>query len=558
MNYIFFVFHRFFLLNLQNMDINDILDMIDVDDDDSDTSEDDVIGLLSMLQRNKQPKNAASLKSLSIMSIAENITFWKSFLPENANDFLYCISPFDVLSTLDTLAIMKILVHRKAFRHEHFQLFLHYKLTSLDFSILSKHVVTDNAFKLLFNRCKRIKNLTIPSARLSLKTLNQIPVVYPGLEYLRVYREVCQYKFIDLLATHCRKLKLLMIEVCANIPDNTFERIKECTSLNSLSLYHAENMTCSTLQKIMEPLKCLNQLSLVGCKMNFAPFNGNNIEYESLTSIDLSWSNVTDDGLKQIVSHMKNIAEIYLSRCQNLTTLAFKSIANLESLGRLAIGYFTRNYEFDMNVEFCLLRVGMNLQYLDLSGMPHIQPSIISICCPNLKTLYMNHCLYPSIDWLRLNNENCEKSQYNWLSNTKGLFSLLGVCRCLEQLSISCMHLSYDDVGKIFFTSSTLKKLKFLPWPNDTSKHVSEQFFIDFLNDFYFENLVELDVSRNDGLTKKVVLIILQLYPNLKRLSISSCDLVTQELSAIREIVINAGLDIVIEVSCDRNMVTLL
>lgn len=546
------VFPLFFL---GNMDIEDILDMIDVDEDSED--EENTMGLISYLHNNKELTSVPCLKTLSVKSLAQNIKYWMSYIPPNSIECMYFINPFDSLRTTDTLAVLKILVDAKIFRTEHFQLLFHYQLVSMDFSLV-KTGVNDHALRCLFTRCKRIKDLTIPCSRLSLKVLNQIPVVYPGMEYLRIYREVCHAQFLQLIAKCCKKLKLLLIKECVNFPDSAFESLKECISLNSLTLYHAENMTCSTFQKITAPLKNLNQLSLVGCKMNFASFNENSIEYDRLASLDLSWSNVTDYGLKQVVSHMRNLAELYLCRCQNLTTAAFKCIADLDHLSRLTIGYFMRNYEFDTNVELCLLRIGMNLTYLDLPGMPRVQPNVIAMCCPNLKTLHLNHCVYPQIDWIRLNNENSERTQSNWLSNTKGLFTLLGVTRCLEQLSISCMHLSFDDVRKLFFNSSSLRKLKFLPWPSDSSKYVSEQFFMDFFNDFHFDHLEELDVSRNGGLTKKVVLLVLKLYPRLKRLSISGCGLVAQELSVVRDIVVTAGLETVIEVTYQKNVVTFL
>ena len=148
------------------MDINDILDMIDDHNDsssDEGSDDDDTETFANLLRRNKKSKPLPTLQYLSLKSIADNIWYWMSHVPSNANDALYIISPFDVLRSSETMSIIRLLSHNKTFRHEHFHLFLHYKLTSMDFSILSKHAtVTDNAMKCMFKRCKHLKDLTIP------------------------------------------------------------------------------------------------------------------------------------------------------------------------------------------------------------------------------------------------------------------------------------------------------------------------------------------------------------------------------------------------------------
>ena len=42
-----------------------------------------------------------SLRNICLDNVCKNITFWLEYLPDNANKYLYVISPFDILSMIN-------------------------------------------------------------------------------------------------------------------------------------------------------------------------------------------------------------------------------------------------------------------------------------------------------------------------------------------------------------------------------------------------------------------------------------------------------------------------
>ncbi|XP_057306378.1 uncharacterized protein LOC130644690 [Hydractinia symbiolongicarpus] len=543
------------------MNIDHIHDMVDVDSDSEGEVVDDIAALIDHLQNHKPKTTVNSLRQSVINFIAKNINYWADCMPSDCGRYLYILSPFDCLRTADVLAITNQLVDFRLFQSQHIHLLFISGLKKIDFSMMINHSINDNVLRTLFNRCKEIKDLAIsPKTKISLPLLNEVPIQYPSLEHLNVNRDVCPFEFISRIASHCKMLKSLHLHFCINIKNSILEEMKSCIHLQRLTLAHAEQLTCQTLQLILSSLNKLNYLSLVGCKVNFGTLN-RKIEHPSIRVLNLSWTELSDQGLVSIVTCMKNIADLDVSNCKRLTTESFKYIGRLQSLLKLKCAYLSNSYVFDTNVEFCLIKIGLHLIELDLSGMPNVHTSTVAQCCPNLHELFLNHCLHPVIEWTPASIifTSAGKTNYHWLSSYKEYFSMLEICHSLQKLSMSCMHVSSSNMPMLFSSENSLRKMRFLPWSLESTDPITERFFLDFITNFRFDFLEELNLSHSDAVSFKVVLAALKLYPKLKELSVVNCDLVEQEILLLKEIKKKSGINVVIQVSgANKNVVRVL
>ena len=402
-------------------------------------------------------------------------------------------------------------------------------------------IVIAISFKFNF---QRIKDLTlIPST--SIKLINEVPLYYPAIEHLQINGYA--FQFIGILTENCKKLKSLHIRHCLRIDDEEFRKLTTQLSLQSLSLGQAENLSCKTFIEILTALKRLKNLSLIGSEMNYSLLCNQVLNYPNIVKLDLSMSKISDRGLKGVVSCMKNIVDLCVSNCKQLTHLSYDYIAELHNLKYLNISYLSEKNNFNTNVEMCLITIGMHLQVLNLSGMGFVHTDILAKCCPNLEELYLNHCTEPEINWVNLND--AVRSDFYWLRHQEK-FSLLEVCRNLHTLSISCMSVAESDLPKLLTDGNMLKMFKFLPWSKSFTA-ITESFFVNLFKTFHFDKLEELDLTHNDGITKRVVLLLWKLYPGLKRLRIFGCNVNSEELLQLKEILRKAKLDMIVEVSWD-------
>ncbi len=187
-----------------------------------------------------------------------------------------------------------------------------------------------------------------------------------------------------------------------------------------------------------------------------------------LNKIDLTDSDITDEGLKRLVSEIGNIRKFILSGCKNVSSNAFIDITD-------RLGY---------------------LEELDLSWTNISDYAVYCIMenCPRLRVLNLRGCR----------------------NLTENLFSGLNFNKyCLEELNLRWTRVADNTVRYVLELCPSLKKLNL-----ESCDSISCNLFIDKYDTLC--NLEELNLSKtrisNIGLCS-----VLEVFPNIKSLILRCC-----------------------------------
>jgi len=279
------------------------------------------------------------------------------------------------------------------------------------------------------------------------------------LEYSNFRKSYYKYNFLEVLSIKYKSLKLLEIP-CKRIEGKCYESILECTQFQSLSLINPNNLDAGTLVKILIALPMLSSLSLYGNKIEFESLEIN-LRFNNILTLDIGWSDITNEGLEVIVSVMPNITNLTIYKCFYLTPAkCFPAISKFDNLTALNTSYTSRPTSYDYNddqyfAQF-LTKQGEKLTSLKLTGFHHIDTQMVAKCCPNLETLHLNACAELVISWIKKSDLNNKSSLYNHLIPfEKQTYSLLEVCYRLNTFHLTVKHYNTDQL-------QILKNLSFL------------------------------------------------------------------------------------------------
>jgi hypothetical protein len=309
----------------------------------------------------------------------------------------------------------------------------------------------------------------------------------------------------------------------------TSEPITLMSSIQSLSLHDIDNTNVNTIWNLLSQLPRLSRISLHQSTLNFHKLS-NCVLLPNILALDLSSTSISDRGLKVVLCTTQNVMELNVSNCPNLTSLTFTFVSGLLNLKILRACYLT-SCHFDINVENCLLKIGSKLTVLDLSGVKHIKTNIIGNCCADLKELSLNGCVFSTPELI----ENvCD----DHLSK-----SLIQYCRQLKKLSMTQMTFENADdniviLQRIFSGENHITHLTM------TSSREKESFFKALIKNFEFLDLVSLNLSGSEGVTMKLIINMLQLFPNLFELTLRKCNLIRSEKDELKRFVNKAKIDL--------------
>lgn len=379
-------------------------------------------------------------------------------------------------------------------------------------------------------------------SNLSYEYIKQIPVQYPKLETLKTDKNIIQDEFLELLGKKCQCLKSLELSSACNIKDMCYESLCLIKTLKSLHIHFCSYLECKTLVKILHSSPKLMFLSLTYSKIRFQ-FIPADTMFDNIVYLDISESDVSDNGMQRICSSMPNIRNISINNCRNITCKTFEYLILLNEITHLNAAYL----ELDINMEYFFLKKRFHLKHLNLSGMINVRTDTIAMCCPNLEELFLNHCVDLNINWINHLNLCEVKNQY-LRPFIKKNYSLCEVCHKMCYLSLACVKLEQHKLSRIFLGAQNIRELKFLPWNTDPSHVIHESYFMNFINSFFFEKLEILDISNTYGVTKQVVFMILKSIPNLKRLKVVYCDLRENELAEIKEVITSSDIPVYLDV----------
>ncbi|CAF0707679.1 unnamed protein product [Brachionus calyciflorus] len=214
--------------------------------------------------------------------------------------------------------------------------------------------------------------------------------------------ECCSYldsKMLEIICDNCKFLTHLDIASCLNITSEekpAFASISKLKNLEHLKLYRTK-VDQNSMFKIIESCQNLKYLNIGSC------FQLNDFDsimscisenLKQIESLDLWRSySLTNLGLKRIASKCKNLKELDLGWCKNVTSYEWLRILleNCKDLRKL----FLTSHKITDNEILLIAKHGKKLEQLDFLGSPFISTENIELTlrsCPNLKLLDISFC----------------------------------------------------------------------------------------------------------------------------------------------------------------------
>ena len=278
----------------------------------------------------------------------------------------------------------------------------------------------------------RIKELAVNCiSNLSYKYIKQIPVQYPKFETLRMDKVIIRGEFLELLGKNCQLLKSLELSSTRNIKDICYEVLCLIKTLKSLHIHFCSYLKCKILVKNLRSLPKLMFLSLTFSKIQLE-FLPTYTTFDNIVHLDISKSEISDNGMKCVCSSMPNIRNILINNCRHVTRLTCEYLILLNELTHLSAA----SVQLYFGMEDYFLKKGFQLKQLNLTGMLTVRTDTIAMYCPNLEKLVLDRCYDINVNWINCLNLCEVKNQY-LRPFTKDNYSLFEVCHKMSYLSLA-------------------------------------------------------------------------------------------------------------------------
>eukprot|EP01132_Coremiostelium_polycephalum_P000976 gene976-1241_t len=132
------------------------------------------------------------------------------------------------------------------------------------------------------------------------------------------------------LTRQCKKLKFISLKSCKLITDNgILNLLHDCNQLMDLNLASCSKVTRTSVQHVLQQLHSLTTLNL-SCFKNIHPIIFPKNPYRllnSLTTIDLSFTDVNDEDIRQLTEYSVNLKNLRLCACVEVTDASMVLIA---------------------------------------------------------------------------------------------------------------------------------------------------------------------------------------------------------------------------------------
>jgi len=357
------------------------------------------LSLIEHLKSVKTTNEFPSLKELVIQSIAKNIESWITAEVENENQKYE--SPFECLSTKDTLAVLNAAIDINYDEKHCLKLFFHKRIKAFDFSLVSlRNRIM--AYKYFTQRCKGIKELFIPDQEdisYDLKKAMGFPKM-TNTEYSDLVNLCFEYNFVEILSIHHKSIKSLKIPG-GKMDEHCYELLTKCDQLQMLSLSKPNKLDAKTLTKILSSLPMLSNLSLFGNNIDFELLDPE-LRFNNILTLDIGFCKITNQGIGVILTIMPNINSLSIHNCFYLDVKCFDIILKLEHLQVLNASISNGSFDLYSNGYFerFLMKQGDKLISIDLSCLDDIDTTMIAKYCSNIETLDLSGCNDFEISWI--------------------------------------------------------------------------------------------------------------------------------------------------------------
>ena len=241
---------------------------------------------------------------------------------------------------------------------------------------------------------------------------------------------IIQDEFVELLGRNCQHLKSLELSSARNIKDIYYQGLCLIKTLKSLHIHFCSYLECRTLVKFLRSLPKFMFLSLTYSKIEFK-FMPEYTTFDNIVYLDISGSEICDNGMQRICSSMPNIRNISINNCPRLRSETCEYLILLNDLAHLSAAFVSLKF----GMEDFFLKKGFHQKHLNLTGMDDVRTDTVAMYCPNLEKLVLDHCYRINVNWInRLNL--CEFRNQYLRPFTKDNYLLFEVCHKLSYLSL--------------------------------------------------------------------------------------------------------------------------
>jgi len=307
----------------------------------------------------KNLREVSTLREVVIRNIVNNIEYWK--LSNKSHKDINMASPFECLSTQDTLDILNRILDRGYNEKHYLNLLLHGRLTKFDLSFLDGQNEVF-ALHLLSQRSKRICNLIIPiDTDIKTKRFANLPLRFSKLKNVKVNHYSFFYvnEFVKSFTCHWKSLKSLEMDG-SMMSMVSYTLLLEFQQLQILSIERSNNLDHRGLAKLLS-LPLLRSLFLKASTLTFALLP-EDLRLKNLLHLDISSSNIYDEGLDRVLQIMPNITNLSIAHCSDITVDCFQMVTKLSNLNILNAAYISsvtvQMFFFEENVQSFIIKQG--------------------------------------------------------------------------------------------------------------------------------------------------------------------------------------------------------
>ncbi|GAM20836.1 hypothetical protein SAMD00019534_040110 [Acytostelium subglobosum LB1] len=379
-----------------------------------------------------------------------------------------------------------------------------------------------------------LQNLNL-SGCLAIKDDTIINIAQLNLPLLSISLKQCiniTDRAIIQLTQHSHRLQSINLSGCTNIGDASIYAITStCLGLRELNLNKCVNVTSSSIDKFCKTL----QSSIRSLRLSKAPLavTDDTLRLIGKYCIEMQHVNitnntlVTDHGVNSLTKSVRNIVELNISYCVNISDQGIAMIAS--ACPKLRILRMA-----GLNSVSSLRPIGNNcpeLVELDVTECHKITSDLgcVTKGCPNLTIFKLRRC-YGIQDAPLLSDDGeihllCKMTKLDWSHGNiefPTIHSITHSCKSLTSLNISyCKSLKDSSLERIAASLPRLKKLKIdalVTITDDGIKALSEGSL--------HSNLEVLSLAGCRKITDVSARYILQ-FSNLRKISIGECMMTT-------------------------------
>ena len=316
---------------------------------------------------------------------------------------------------------------------------------------------------------------------------------------------------VSYILSGCKNIKIIKLNGCFNVTDNSILniKIKFANSLKEIQLSGTnitdngiKNLVISCINLIL--IDILNCLLLTEKSINYISKYSHNLEY---LITDIKYSN---EIFLELANNCKKIKEVDL--CRFINNYEIEKLSKiLPSINTIDLYEYNKIYSIEFNDQK-LITISDNFKNITRfsfmsDDITEIGINSLALNCSRLEEIFMSNCNNINDNCIKLLSKNCPNLKIIELNNCKNisdiaLFNISNYCNDLRRLHVQYTNISDIGLKEIFMNCQKLKEI-FLEGCNITDN------ILEYIHD-YCEYLRTVNISNSPKIDKKNLLLFLQ------------------------------------------------